>query len=239
MPKDPIISRADNILKKTTAFLTAVSVFLTATGMPSAATAGESKSFWQDRRRSVVLPTKTGDIPKDAAKSEGIVIPSAPPPDVAGLNFPPSVGNIVDSYWPDLPASPDSPLVIHVQDAHGLYDAQKNLAEIIKTISDRREDPARPLLIAAEGAWGTLDFRWLKVYPDKTLRDQRADLLLRSGLLTGEEFLSVTDDNRPLHLFGARTRASIETTRPPGKTPAPTANWPGPLLINFPGVWIV
>jgi ATP-dependent Lon protease len=117
------------------------------------------------------------------------------------LDIPTQAARVIENFWADLPASPDQPLVIHIQDVHALYDAQKNLSETIASLARGKTDGG-PLLVAVEGAWGPLDLRWLNVHPDKTGRDKTADLLLRAGWLTGEEHAAVTGDDLSLSLVG-------------------------------------
>lgn len=158
------------------------------------ASAFERRSMWDERR--------TPSSPKLAATISLPPLLEAASPLPAGLDIPSSAGRVMESYWPALPASPDFPLVVLVQDAHGHAGAQASLADIVRATAAGRPDQTKPLLVAVEGAWGEVETGWLKSYPDKELRDRLTGVLLAAGVVTGEEAVALADDAGSLSLHG-------------------------------------
>jgi hypothetical protein len=170
-------------------------------------------NIWQDRARTV--PTASPAAPLNAV----------PEPLPFGLS--PHTARVVETFWPvekRRPAvwnseRPFCPMVFQVQDLHGDYAAQKNLADIIRSLASTKDPSAPPLLVAVEGAWGPLDTTPYHHLPDRVHRDAVAEDLLKQGLLTGEEYLAITGDDVRLRLVGvddeslhrANTRARDES----------------------------
>ena len=145
-----------------------------------------------------------------------------------GLKIPDSLGTIVESWQPiskslndpvlegnssadkNLPSvlnlSSNIPLVIHIQDAHGLYEAQKNAASILSLLKGSLSKD-QPLFVGIEGAWGRIRPDTLSVYPDESVRRASAENLLRLGEITGEEYLVITEGADQLEIHGVEDKA--------------------------------
>jgi LysM repeat protein len=93
---------------------------------------------------------------------------------------------------------PGAPLIVHIQDAHGIEDAQRNIAALVARLSEAT--PETP--IALEGAAGPIDVAGLRAFPDAALTKNIADFLLHRGLIAGPEHAALTTA-RPLPLTGA------------------------------------
>jgi len=88
-------------------------------------------------------------------------------------------------------------LVIFIEDAHCNYPAQKKLAEIIsKIISKTNID-----CLAVEGSQGNIITHFFATYPIKTVRRKIAGNLLKKGIISGEEYYSISSGN-PLRIVG-------------------------------------
>ncbi len=223
--------------KKTIALLTACA-FLCTTLLSPFAQAGKqtrNQNFWEERKKT--LQNKTyGPQVKIKNNNLSLLGQTQGPPvqlpenlfhhtaDLPNQVIPASIGVITETYWAPKPFDPDSsleqpladtPFIIHIQDAHGLYSAQKSLGKIIKSIAGRDSvgnkgfispSPHLPLspslLVGVEGAWGQVNTHWLKVFPDKTLRNKLCDYLLKTNKLTGEEHLAITDDQTNINIVG-------------------------------------
>ncbi|MBI4972130.1 MAG: DUF488 family protein [Candidatus Omnitrophica bacterium] len=79
--------------------------------------------------------------------------------------------------------TPNQPVLIHLQDAHANYTAQKDMAQILERL--RREQGMR--LVFVEGAVGQLDAKYLKFTLDPKLNEKIADKLARMGELTAAD----------------------------------------------------
>jgi|GEM_PF-3974676 len=96
-------------------------------------------------------------------------------------------GKIQESFFP----SQEAPLVIHIQDAHCNYTAQKNIARIIRRLS--KKYGIHDLLI--EGAEGNVDIDFFKSYPDRGIKRKVFGHFLKTGELSGAEYLALTSQH--------------------------------------------
>lgn len=89
-----------------------------------------------------------------------------------------------------------APMVIHIQDAHGIEEAQKNMASIIRGLNDS----GGVTLVGLEGASGKFD---LDPYrgPDAFVAKDIADYFLKEGKIAGPEYVGLTAPQLPV-LFG-------------------------------------
>ena len=79
--------------------------------------------------------------------------------------------------------SPDPPALIHIQDAHANYTAQKDIAQILERL--RTEQSVK--LVFVEGATGRLDANYLKFTNDVKLNEKIAGKLAQMGELTAAD----------------------------------------------------
>ncbi|MBI3291919.1 MAG: GGDEF domain-containing protein [Elusimicrobia bacterium] len=76
-----------------------------------------------------------------------------------------------------------SPMVLLIQDAHGLVEAQRNIARILQRLIERRG----VAFIGLEGSSGRFDLTPFRSLSDQTAVAAIAEYLLKVGLLTGPE----------------------------------------------------
>ena len=133
-------------------------------------------SLWQERRQaqaSAVRPSSSQTAPLSAGLS----------PDLLAHPWGPSedIGSIVETW--QAPRDSGQPMIIQIEDAHGVYGAQKNSASLLQWLAS--ESPkSEPLLVFVEGAWGPVDPSWAAALPDADERRQSAEDLLRQGRIT-------------------------------------------------------
>jgi isocitrate lyase len=89
---------------------------------------------------------------------------------------------------------PNAPLVIHIQDVHGAYDAQKNMAGMIKGLVEERGVP----LIGLEGAEGAFDLENFKAPPESGVNQDLADYFLKEDYIGGAEYVGLTTEKSPM-----------------------------------------
>ena len=96
-----------------------------------------------------------------------------------------------------------TPLVIHVQDAHGIDNAQKNIAGLIAQLQ-----LAGVRIVGVEGASGPMTHlaAW-NDYPDPQSLQKTAGFLLKEGLLSGVERAGLGPNAKGLVFFGLEEKA--------------------------------
>ncbi|HID26469.1 MAG TPA: hypothetical protein EYP22_01275, partial [Methanosarcinales archaeon] len=115
---------------------------------------------------------------------------------IEDIGIPKDIGTIKDRY-----KGKDPRFIIHIQDAHCNYEAQKNISRIVETLyKDYNIN-----LISVEGADGYVDTSWFKAFPDVEIRREVADYFMKKGEITGVEFLSITEDY-PIKIYGAENK---------------------------------
>ncbi len=95
-----------------------------------------------------------------------------------------SYGDIGDHY---VSPNPNAPLVIHIQDAHGIKDAQQNISSMMGALQVSRGVN----LVGVEGAAGTFNLAPYRGYPAQVVKDV-ADFFLDRGLIVGSEYAGLT-----------------------------------------------
>jgi len=89
----------------------------------------------------------------------------------------------------------DAPMVIHVQDAHGIEEAQKNISGILGVLGTRGAN-----VVGIEGASGSFTLNSFRQYPREIVQDV-SDFILTKGLIGGPEYAGLTLPHPPT-LFG-------------------------------------
>jgi hypothetical protein len=91
------------------------------------------------------------------------------------------------------PEIKNSPMVVLVKDAHCVYEAQKNISNILNIlISDYKIN-----LVCVEGAVDKVDTSKLGSYQDVNAREKVSEKYLKSGLLSASEALSIKKGSNP------------------------------------------
>jgi hypothetical protein len=103
------------------------------------------------------------------------------------VDIPEGAGHVVGGYTAH-PAG--ARVVIHIQDIHTNYEAQKNLSRILEALV--RANHVK--LIMVEGGWGDVSLSYLRAYADPGRRQEVAEEYLREGKISGEEYLDIVSD---------------------------------------------
>lgn len=88
-------------------------------------------------------------------------------------------------------------VIINIQDAHASLAAQESIVNILDTLTKNYDLN----VIALEGAEGPVDISLLRTFPDKTVRKEAAEYLMRQGKMSAGEFFSITNE-KPIKLYG-------------------------------------
>ncbi|MBI3312831.1 MAG: methyltransferase domain-containing protein [Candidatus Omnitrophica bacterium] len=99
------------------------------------------------------------------------------------VSIPSSIGKIEEIYQ----ASPESPRVVLIQDAHSIPDAQKNIQKLIHHFQKQYGIG----LVALEGASSKLDPQILRSFPDKEKLEKTLDQYFEKGELTGSSAAAI------------------------------------------------
>jgi hypothetical protein len=91
----------------------------------------------------------------------------------------------------------NAPLIIHIQDAHGLLEAQQNISSMIQRLAEQRG----VTLVGMEGAAGAFTTDRYRSYPNPEITRGLAESFLKEGLLGGPEFSAIVSPI-PLTLWG-------------------------------------
>ncbi len=121
---------------------------------------------------------------------------------IGGKNFilPANLGEITSSYFPGVPSASDVPApvirpaeavrtIIHIQDAHGEYSCQRQIARIIGYLREEYGIES----VNLEGGEGAYDLSPFTDIRDPALRGMVADYFLAEGILNGAEYFAVTN----------------------------------------------
>jgi len=116
--------------------------------------------------------------------------------DVTRISIPADVGKVTETYKPSEPQATKR-YIIHIQDLHCNYQAQKNLSSILESLYKTYKIDT----ILVEGGTGDVSLAFLRKEGPKDVRLKVAEKYLQKGLISGEEYLDIVSDY-PLILRG-------------------------------------
>ena len=111
------------------------------------------------------------------------------------IKISPEFGKIQESYQ-----GKTKKLIIHIQDAHCHYEAQKKAARLLENLIEKYG----LRLILVEGGSGDVSLSYLRNYGTQELREEVAEEYLKKGEIAGEEYLDIISD-LPFSLYGIET----------------------------------
>lgn len=123
-----------------------------------------------------------------------------------GFNLPSQYGIVKESFEATDTTQNINRMIIHIQDAHCNYEAQKNMAWLLEYLV--KEYNLK--LIMVEGGSGNVGLSFLRGYADRKAREEVADKYLREGKISGEEYLDIVSDYT-LELYGIEDEALYDS----------------------------
>lgn len=102
------------------------------------------------------------------------------------LKIPKSFGSIKERFE----AEGENTLIIHIQDTHTSYSAQKHLSKILKYLSDNYGID----VVGIEGAIDTINTSEFSKFPDRSVKDKVAEYFLKEGKIDGAEYLCIVEN---------------------------------------------
>ena len=118
-------------------------------------------------------------------------------PQVNGIQVPYEAGTTQDAY-----SNGGKEAIINIQDAHSSLSAQHSIVKILQDLSSNYDLN----LIALEGAEGPIDISLLRTFPDKEIRRETAEYLMRKGKMSAGEFFAIVNE-KPIKLYGVENDA--------------------------------
>ncbi|MFC1549138.1 hypothetical protein ACFL5E_04180, partial [Candidatus Omnitrophota bacterium] len=89
-------------------------------------------------------------------------------------------------------------VIINIQDAHASLSSQHSIVNILDNLVTNYDIK----LLALEGAEGYIDTSILKTFPDKKIRKETAEYLMKEGKMSAGEFFGATRDENDIVLYG-------------------------------------
>lgn len=102
--------------------------------------------------------------------------------------LPAFLGHINDRYT----ASASDKIIVHIQDAHCTYAAQRRIADIIEYLNDRYGIDT----INLEGGTKDYDLSVFTSIKDKAIREKTADYFMNRGLVNGAEYFAINNPEK-------------------------------------------
>jgi len=112
---------------------------------------------------------------------------------VSELSLPERLGRVSDSYVPETA----SKAVIHIQDAHCNYGAQKTISEIISYLDSKYGIS----VVNMEGGEGEYDLNIFTDIKDRRIRRKVSNHFVKEGVLNGAEYFAVNNPEK-VELWG-------------------------------------
>lgn len=106
------------------------------------------------------------------------------------FSIPKNLATIADSWSPDPASGPDNPpTLIHIQDAHCNYYAQRKICEIIEYLNKNYGVS----VVNLEGGKGSYDLSVFTDVENNRARSEVSDYFLREGVINGAEFFAINN----------------------------------------------
>ncbi|MBL8024708.1 MAG: hypothetical protein JNK54_10605 [Elusimicrobia bacterium] len=119
---------------------------------------------------------------------------------------------------------PNAPFIIHIQDAHGIFEAQQNIAAMIQGLADIQG----VTLVGMEGASGPFTTDRYRHYPDPHITAGLVESYLKESLLSGPEYAAIVS-SKDVTLWGVENpdiyRENIKAFKDSLKTKRLLAHW--------------
>lgn len=123
---------------------------------------------------------------------------------VEDIKIPEEYGNIKEAWSPSvLVEGAKNKIIIYIQDAHCVYEAQMNIKNILDRLMS--EYPEQVKFAAVEGSVGMIDTSPFAEFSDAEIKKEVADYFMKKGKITGPEFLSITGDHK-FTIYGIETK---------------------------------
>ena len=152
-------------------------------GLATASAAEAPKTFWERHGKTEDAESAPGFGGSESEPRTQLPVEQVPLT-LENLRVPTEHGSLKKSY------SAREPIIIHIQDAHANYEAQKHLSDILEHLI-----LAHGLsLVLVEGGSRNDSLSYMRTYAPLEKRKQVAEEFLKSGKISGENYLDLTSD---------------------------------------------
>ena len=165
-----------------------------------------AETIWEKRQKALNPEAQ----PKAEQKAEEIAEPdisdypvALDPADPSSITVPSMYGTIIDSY-----KGTNGKLIVHIQDAHANYEAQKNIAGIIESLLGGYDMK----LVFREGGSTDKDFTYLRKEANLDARMRASEKLLKDATITAIDYVNLTTDY-PMTIQGIEDRSLYDENR--------------------------
>jgi len=146
-----------------------------------------AETVWEKRQKvlqdqneqNVSVPNETTPVEQEKSKSVASELIEENP---FNITVPAEYGSVIESS-----KGTNGKLIVHIQDAHANYEAQKNIAGIIESLIDNYNIT----LVLMEGKATDRDFKYLRYKAPLDVRKDIADNLLKEGIFNGVNYLDL------------------------------------------------
>ncbi|MBL8024305.1 MAG: hypothetical protein JNK54_08515 [Elusimicrobia bacterium] len=184
-------------LKKLVAGSMTAAFFFSTVGSPFA-----EANFWAERHAARVktLPTPGPDDVRHLLSTISWPKESLNPV-LGAYRLPSRLGTVVETHT----AQPGAPVLLHLQDAHGVYGAQYNASIVLEGLFQAGWSGTEAVPVYQEGGAGPANIDWLSAFPFDDIKERVAHAHLRRGDLTGEEYRTIVASSGTFRLYGVET----------------------------------
>ncbi len=155
----------------------------------------ETRSLWERRGKKMQDTTPTEEPLKKEPLQKQI--------DPLNIEIPEQYGTIIETH-----RGSRGKLIVHIQDAHANYEGQKNVANILEALIKDYDLG----LILLEGKLTDRDFTYIRERAPLEERIQKADKLLKEGVINGVNYLNIASDY-PMAIQGIEDKAIYDSNR--------------------------
>lgn len=138
------------------------------------------KTFWEQHGK-IEDPNAAPQLPEETLKAPAEPIPLT----LENLRIPVGHGSLKKTY------AAREPIIVHIQDAHANYEAQKHLSGILEYLIVTHGLS----LVLVEGGSRNDSLSYMRSYAPLAKRKEVAEEFLKSGKISGENYLDLTSDH--------------------------------------------
>ena len=140
-----------------------------------------AETIWEKRQKA----SQGIGAKQESIESAPIKEKSTSPIPLNEIAIPNQYGSIIETH-----EGTNGKLIVHIQDAHANYEAQKNIAGIIETLVLNQDIN----LVLREGNSTDKDFTYLQKEASLDARKMAAEKLLQNATISGIDYLNLTSD---------------------------------------------
>jgi len=160
-----------------------------------------AETIWEKRQKALKGAEEKQETVAETEKTAPSDTPIPLPLDE--ISVPGQYGSIIETH-----EGTNGKLILHIQDAHANYEAQKNIADILELLVGTYG----VTLILREGNSTDKDFSYLRQEGSPEARRSAAEKLLKEAVITGVDYFNLTYD-QPVSFQGIEDKALYDENK--------------------------